>query len=479
METLIQLKSTRLQYVGVSLRNPDTIGIARGVTALVGQNGSGKSALTRIIEKGWNFTTNSISSPLGRLTIKRIEFSDIHTLTGFKAQYYQQRFEASMNDDVPTVREIIGEQTLSPAWAAISARLGIDSLLDRKANYLSSGELRKILVARTLSASLPDLLILDNPYIGLDARSRSVLDDALRGIADEGVSIILALCDPGDIPDYTDTVIPLADMTVGKPMTIGRGGAEALRRSVAPLFSYAIDSNKIPRAQQTQEHRAATEEIVRLDRCRVCYGSSVILPEVSWTIKRGERWALCGPNGSGKSTLLSLIHADNPQVYSNSVSVFGRRRGSGESIWDVKRRIGYISPEMHLYFGGGSSTVREIIARGLNDTVGSFTRIDPQQFSKADRWIELLHLEAIAGRRFNTLSCGEQRMTLLARTFIKNPELIILDEPMHGLDSCRKKAVKSIIDSLCTRDNSTLIYVTHCPEERPESITRTLTLPPP
>ena len=114
METLIQLKSTRLQYVGVSLRNPDTIGIARGVTALVGQNGSGKSALTRIIEKGWNFTTNSISSPLGRLTIKRIEFSDIHTLTGFKAQYYQQRFEASMNDDVPTVREIIGEQTLSP-----------------------------------------------------------------------------------------------------------------------------------------------------------------------------------------------------------------------------------------------------------------------------------------------------------------------------------------------------------------------------
>lgn len=477
METLIQLKSTRLQYIGVSLRNPDTIGIARGVTALVGQNGSGKSALTRIIEKGWNFTTNSISSPLGRLTIKRIEFSDIHSLTGFKAQYYQQRFEASMNDDVPTVREIIGEHTLSPAWAAISARLGIDSLLDRKANYLSSGELRKILVARTLSASLPDLLILDNPYIGLDARSRSVLDDALRGIADEGVSIILALCDPGDIPDYTDTVIPLADMTVGKPMTIGRGGAEALRRSVAPLFSYAIDGNKIPRAQQTQEHRAAAEEIVRLDRCRVSYGSSVILPEVSWTIKRGERWALCGPNGSGKSTLLSLIHADNPQVYSNSVSVFGRRRGSGESIWDVKRRIGYISPEMHLYFGGGSSTVREIIARGLNDTVGSFTRIDPQQFSRADRWIELLHLEAIAGRRFNTLSCGEQRMTLLARTFIKNPELIILDEPMHGLDSCRKKAVKSIIDSLCARDNSTLIYVTHCPDERPECITRTLTLP--
>lgn len=476
MENLIQLKSPKLQYVGVSLSNPHAIDIPQGVTALVGQNGSGKSSLTHIIEKGWNFTTNSISSPLGRLTIKRIEFSDIHTLTGFKAQYYQQRFEASMNDDVPTVREILASETHSPKWADISRRLGVDTLLDRKANYLSSGELRKILIARILSSCLPDVLILDNPYIGLDSKSRAVLDSALQGIAQEGVSIILALCDPADIPDYTDTVIPVSDMTVGKPVAAGRGGAQALRSAVAPIFSYAIDGSRIPRPTPCDDSQPSPAEIVRLDRCRVCYGSSVILPEVSWTINKGERWALCGPNGCGKSTLLSLIHADNPQVYSNSVSVFGRRRGTGESIWDVKRRIGYISPEMHLYFGGGASTVREIIARGLNDTVGNFTRIDARQAAKADRWIELLHLQAIADRRFNTLSCGEQRMTLLARTFIKNPELIILDEPMHGLDSCRKKAVKSIIDSLCTRDNTTLIYVTHRPDERPECITRTLTL---
>ncbi|MDE7451698.1 MAG: ATP-binding cassette domain-containing protein, partial [Paramuribaculum sp.] len=100
----------------------------------------------------------------------------------------------------------------------------------------------------------------------------------------------------------------------------------------------------------------------------------------------------------------------------------------------------------------------------------------PEQLSKADRWITLLHMEAIADRRFNSLSSGEQRMTLLARTFIKNPELMILDEPMHGLDRCRKKAIKSIINSLASRDNTTIIFVTHNPDELPECITHALTL---
>ena len=206
------------------------------------------------------------------------------------------------------------------------------------------------------------------------------------------------------------------------------------------------------------------------------YAGTVVLRDIDWTVNRGERWALAGPNGSGKSTLLSLVHADNPQVYSNEIYLFGRRRGSGESIWDVKRRIGYISPEMHLYFNGGSATVTEIVARGLMDTVGFFSRLSPWHIERARRWVELLHMEDIAERRFNTLSTGEQRLTLLARTFVKNPELLILDEPLHGLDFARKRAVRAIINSLTTRDNTTLIYVTHRLDELPECVTRTKTL---
>lgn len=379
-----------------------------------------------------------------------------------------------MNDEVPTVREIIGCDISSPAWLRLCEALDIQSVMDKKANYLSSGELRKVLVARMICSDMPDVLILDNPYIGLDANSRKVLDSALEEIAASGVAVILAISDPTEIPDYTDAVIPVRNLAVGDTIARDYRGAEQLRSAVGPLFSFAIDGTRIP--EPPQSYPADGAELVNLDKCTVAYGNKMILPEISWTIRRGEHWSLSGPNGSGKSTLLSLIHADNPKAYSNKVTVFGRRRGTGETIWEVKKRIGYISPEMHLYFGGGASTVRDIIARGLNDTVGNFTQLLPEQLHKADKWIDLLHMENISERRFNTLSSGEQRMTLLARTFIKNPELMILDEPMHGLDYCRKKAIKSIIDSLASRDNTTIIYVTHNPKERPECITHSLTL---
>ena len=284
---------------------------------------------------------------------------------------------------------------------------------------------------------------------------------------------MLAVADPAEIPECADCMIPVTDMTVGQPVARDISGAAGLRVKAAPLFSFAVNPAAIERPA---EPYADEGPLVVLDRCRVAYGPVEILPSVSWTIRPGEHWALCGPNGSGKSTLLSLIHADNPQVYSNSVTVFGRRRGTGESIWDIKRQIGYISPEMHLYFGGGALSVREVIARGLNDTVGNYVRLTPRQLHTADRWIALLHMEHLADRRFNTLSSGEQRMALLARCMVKNPRLLILDEPMHGLDAMRKRAVKTIIDTLATRDNTTLVYVTHCPEERPECITHTLTL---
>ena len=196
---------------------------------------------------------------------------------------------------------------------------------------------------------------------------------------------------------------------------------------------------------------------------------------MSWTIRNGECWALFGPNGSGKSTLLSLVHADNPQGYSNDITLFDRRRGSGESIWDIKRRIGYISPEMHLYFNGGGD-IKTIVAQGLNDTVGLFCQVKPQQMERAMQWLKMLHIEHLADRRFNTLSSGEQRMVLLARTFIKRPQLLILDEPLHGLDATRKRSIRAIINHLVARDKITLIYVTHYLPEVPECVTLTKSL---
>lgn len=478
MRTLLTLDSDKLHYIGRSLNNPHHIALTDGVTVVAGQNGAGKSTLAAVVERGWNLATNRITTPDGqRLKVKRIEFTDIHSLSGNRAEYHQQRYESSANDEVPTVGDIIGRRIESPEWRQIAETLRIDHIASKRVNFLSSGELRKLLIADAITGDAPDLLILDNPYIGLDARSRSTLDAILPQLPQRGIAVMMIICDPDDIPDYADSLITISDMTLTGRHDKDREGAEKLRHIASDLFDFAVDTSRIPTPPPTVTD--GCDEIVRLTDCCVSHSGIVLLPSVSWRIMRGERWALSGPNGSGKSTLLSLIHADNPQAYSNDVRVFGRRRGTGESIWDIKRRIGYISPEMHLYFNGGNRSALEIIARGLNDTVGFFTRITPKQTEVASRWVSLLHLDDIAGRAFNTLSAGEQRMVLLARTLVKNPELLILDEPLHGLDRARKRAVRAVVNTLAMRDGTTMVYVTHRTDETPECVDHALTLAAP
>lgn len=479
MTPLLTISSPELRYIGRALQCPVTpIVIPEGVTVVAGPNGAGKSTFVSVIDRGRNFATNSIRPERENLKVRKIEFTDIHSLTGNHASYHQQRYESSMNDDIPLVADILGQKLSSPFWKQLSRSLKIEHITDKRINFLSSGELRKLLVADAMLGEKPDLLILDNPYIGLDAASRGVFDEMLASLRSEGISVMLAVCDAEEVPAYADTLITVEKMTVTGVYYRGADGGLSLRDIATRLFDFAVDTSKIPYKPVGDDYQSEPgEEIIFMNGCRVCYGGSEVLRDISWRVRRGERWALAGPNGSGKSTLLSLVHADNPQVYSNEIYLFGRRRGTGESIWDVKKRIGYISPEMHLYFNAGSATVTEIIARGLMDTVGFFTRLTPRHLERARRWVELLHLEEIADRRFNTLSTGEQRLTLLARTFVKNPELLILDEPLHGLDFARKRAVRAIINALTTRDNTTLIYVTHRLDELPECVDRTKTLP--
>lgn len=469
-EPLIYLNSDSLRYIGVSLNNPHHVEIPEGVTVVIGPNGSGKSTFGKIVEKGWNIATNSISSPRKKLNTKLIEFNDIHSLTGAKAEYYQQRHEATMNDEVPTVKEVFAEKIESEMWHDFCSRLRLEGIEEKRLNFLSSGELRKLLIINILLDS-PDLLILDNPYIGLDAASRKLLDEMLDTVSSRGVSIIMLLCNPGEIPDFATTVIPMRNLTLLKPVR-KENGAEALRASMMSLMDFAVDLEAIP---QPWEKPIEHEITLQMNRCNVKYGDKQIIKDESWTIRNGECWALAGPNGSGKSVLLSLVSADNPQAYANDITIFDRRRGSGESIWDIKKHIGYVSPEMHLYFRF-NGTVTDVIAQGLRDTVGNYGQVSAFARERALAWIKLFHLEELAERRYNTLSAGEQRLTLIARTLIKHPALLIMDEPLHGLDAARKRSVRAVVNRLVERDKPSLIYVTHFLPEVPECVTRTKTL---
>ena len=184
MKELLTLCSPTLSWRLQKISNPVPVTVPEGVTIMFGANGAGKSTLGSIIEKGWNITTNRITTPHteGKLPVKMIEFGDIHSLAGFHTEYYQQRLEATMNDDVPSVAELLGPRILLPRWAELTSRFSLTDITDKKVNYLSSGELRKLLLINTLLDS-PKLLILDNPYIGLDAPSRDIFNDTLQEIA--------------------------------------------------------------------------------------------------------------------------------------------------------------------------------------------------------------------------------------------------------------------------------------------------------
>ncbi len=214
---------------------------------------------------------------------------------------------------------------------------------------------------------------------------------------------------------------------------------------------------------------------VKLVDTTVRYGEAIILNKINWEVRKGERWNVSGPNGAGKSTILSLITADNPQAYANEIWLFDRRRGTGETIWDIKRKIGFVSPELHLYFDSGVSCF-EVVASGLFDTIGLFRPLTPEQEEMALLWMRLLSLEELRGKRLVQLSTGQQRMVLLARALIKNPPMLILDEPCQGLDEGQTDQFRALVTALCEAFDKTLVYVSHYRRELPACIDRFLQL---
>ena len=216
--------------------------------------------------------------------------------------------------------------------------------------------------------------------------------------------------------------------------------------------------------------------IIHFNHVTIRYGARTILKDLDWTVMQGEHWALSGQNGSGKSTLLSLVCADNPQSYACNISLFGHKRGSGESIWDIKKHIGYVSPEMHRSYKQNIPSI-EIVASGLKDTIGLYTRPKEDEKIQCRKWLKVFGIGNLEDRKFHEMSSGEQRLVLLARAFVKEPDLLILDEPLHGLDDINRKMVKDIVDDYCKNPEVTLIYVTHYQEELPRCIDHSISLP--
>ena len=447
--------------------------------AVIGPNGAGKTLLADTIQRRFALREGEItfSAPLPTTDfVKSIAFKDIYSLADCTNTYYQQRWHATETDEIPTVSELLTKYADTPELHQTLSIFKIEELLPKKLIFLSSGELRKFLIVRTL-LQRPRLLILDNPFIGLDAPSREVLTEMLQQMSQlGGVQVILLLSNPADIPPMITNVLPIHERTCLPAMS--RNAFLSDRQLIGKLFpSEKTDKEEMDIILPVDYQKKPSEHTVtlRMENISIRYGERVILKGLNWEVRNGEKWALSGPNGSGKSTLLSLIYADNPQSYANTFYLFDRKRGSGESIWDIKKRIGYVSPEMHLYYQKNVPALH-IVGSGFFDSVGLFRKCNAEQEEKALAWMKVFGIEQLKERMFLTLSSGEQRLLLLARAFVKDPDLLILDEPLHGLDIHNKKVTARIIEAFCSRPGKTLIYVTHYPHELPACVDKKLIL---
>ncbi|HEY9000231.1 MAG TPA: ATP-binding cassette domain-containing protein [Mucilaginibacter sp.] len=459
--------------------------------ALIGESGSGKSALLQIIAGKLHISAGSIHYYFHQEYLKEHHSDDahltFHKLIGFVEPrhhfrnlsntsdfYYQQRYNSSDSEDALTVEEYLGSikhYSETPGYwdlSKVMQRLNLEVLKSKQLIKLSNGETKRLLIAAALIKN-PVILLLDNPLTGLDVQTRAEFNRIIADIISSGITVVMATS-PFEIPDAITHVAILKDRIIDQRVPAKDFDSSAFTRIDKGKLdldelSVLLNINPIP----------PYEWIVRMNNVNITYGEKEILKNVDWQIRQGDRWALSGPNGAGKSTLLSLVNADNPQAYANDIILFDRKRGTGESIWDIKNKTGFVSPELYQYFPTDNSCL-QVIESGFYDTMGLFRPSDPKKSAIALRWMKALEIDRYARVLLKNIPASAQRLCLLARALIKNPTLLIFDEPCQGMDLHQQLHFKMLVDTICELSNVTLIYVTHYHNEIPESVDKVLKL---
>ncbi len=432
--------------------------------AVIGAVGSGKTTFLEAVEGrlvkrnghvDYRITDkNGITAPNPQKLIASVYFDD--RTINYGNFYYQQRYHAGETEGIATVRDFLGENidhVLSESEA-----LDIRRLLDTEIIKLSNGQFKKMLILKALLKK-PRLLLLDNLYTGLDARATTYVSDMIEQIVDAGAHVIMTI-DNREIPRVVNRVMEIDRFSV---------------KSMLPRKDYIVpivSSDDYPLVPPLPRAPEKTFDIaVQMDQVTIKYGGTNVVDNADWIIRCGEKWALTGANGAGKSMLLSLIFADNPQAYATKITLFDRKRGTGESIWDIKEKIGFVSPEMHVYFRQ-NKTCREVALSGLYENPYKRTNISDNIVRFSDDLFEYFSIVNLANNSFQRISAGQQNIVLLIRALVKNSPMLVLDEPFQGLDAYTVNAAKRLLNEYCRE--RTLIFVSHRIDEMPDCIDRCL-----
>jgi len=446
---MIEFNEVSLSLRGHLLFDRLTFQLQSGVSYLVeGKNGSGKTTLLKLMagliqpDKGtihYNFIDDELDweqkYELRKKYVHYIPGVALHELLNTPDLYYQQRYY-SIGSPMPTVRDYFGERCKNLDTMNLPDSFNIYRLLDLELTRLSNGQVKKVIILRQLLDTMPRVLLLDYPFEGLDVKSRTELSDFLHYlVATHQIQLIIADNEQGQLPNLITKKLLIDNSNV----------LLADREEMAPMTISTYSANPLQKA---------TEPVVEMLNITIKYGNKVIVEDLTWTICLGERWALTGPNGSGKTTLFSLIYADHPMAYSENVSLFGKRRGSGESIWDIKKRISYLGPEQ-LHF---LDYVTEQLT--VSEYLGQLQPSD----NRVKQIVEQFEMGSLLATRLRLLSQGQLQLVLLLSLFLSQKELLLLDEPFQFLDPVQKARVNEYLQSHL-EESTTLILITHYDED--------------
>ena len=319
---------------------------------------------------------------------------------------------------------------------------------------LSSGERKKALLEHVLNQN-PDFLVLVNPFDNLDVASQKELRQKLLGIA-KSVQLIQLLNRTEDMLSISDVLLSFSKGEFEQVQSIAKLAASTQKKPSGNI-------ERIPRPLR-ENNLLLEEKLVEFKNVTVSYDQQCILNKINWTIRKKEFWQLLGPNGSGKTTLLTLITGDNHKGYGQDFTLFGRKKGSGESVWDIKEHIGYFTPSMIDQFRG-YHTVIHMVVSGLHDSIGLYQEPTDAELRLGLSWLDVIQLKHKKNAQFRELSNGEKRLVMLARAMIKHPPLLILDEPTAGLDDTNSSFFVDLVNRIADESSSTIVFVSHRSEK--------------
>lgn len=359
---------------------------------------------------------------------------------------------------------------------------GVEKILDRGLKYMSTGEIRRTLLARAL-LSKKKLLILSDPFAGLDVESRTILLDFFDTIAKKQLleeklesafpRIILSMERYSEIPQAITNVIEFTEKKVSFCGTrcdfekvIFERNQKNLKNREAERKAFAESvkklSNEVDVVMGVEINQNESDVLIDMKNVNVGWGGHQVLRDFNWQLCRNEHWLIQGPNGSGKTTFLELITGDNMQVFSNDIKLFGARRGSGETIWDIKHKLGIVSYRLHVeYRMVGGTSLRNVIISGFHDSIGLYETPTDVEIAAAEKWLALGGFSGRGSEMFSNLSYGEQRAILILRAAVKCPQIMILDEPCHGLDDSFRNKILDLLEIIAESGTTTLLHVTH------------------